>query len=140
MRLPIDVALLPKPSMAREPKLHLTRVLEQLRVCREVAAENIKQKQQKYAEQHDKKAEPTNVTLGSKVWLYCSRVPKGKSPKLLQKWTGPYTVIQQGPNNTFKLRNDETHKIVKPALEWNSSRIRFTAEKVTHWLNGKERS
>jgi hypothetical protein len=28
-------------------------------------------------------------------------------------------------------------KIVKPAGEWNSSRIRYTKEKVTYWLNGK---
>lgn len=42
--------------------------------------------------------------VGSTVWLFCSHVPKGKSPKLLQKWVGPYSVIYQGPNHTFKLR------------------------------------
>ncbi len=33
---------------------------------------------------------------------------------------------------------DENQKIIKPALEWNSSRIIFTTEKVEHWLNGKK--
>ena len=32
---------------------------------------------------------------------------------------------------------DESQKIVKPAGEWNSSRIIFTPERVEHWLNGK---
>ncbi len=31
---------------------------------------------------------------------------------------------------------DESKKIVKPAGEWNSSKIIFTTEKVEHWLNG----
>lgn len=33
---------------------------------------------------------------------------------------------------------DNSQKIVKPALEWNTSRIIFTTEKVEHWLNGKK--
>lgn len=33
---------------------------------------------------------------------------------------------------------DESQKIVKPALEWNTSRIIFTPKKVEHWLNGKK--
>ncbi|MFC2107419.1 DUF1080 domain-containing protein [Bacteroidota bacterium] len=33
---------------------------------------------------------------------------------------------------------DKKQKIVKAAGEWNSSRIKFTPEKVEHWLNGKK--
>lgn len=33
---------------------------------------------------------------------------------------------------------DLTQKIVKPAMEWNTSRIVFTTDKVEHWLNGKK--
>lgn len=33
---------------------------------------------------------------------------------------------------------DKNQKIVKPAGEWNTSRIRFTPELVEHWLNGKK--
>ena len=32
---------------------------------------------------------------------------------------------------------DNNNKIVKPAGEWNTSRIVFTEEKAEHWLNGK---
>jgi len=32
---------------------------------------------------------------------------------------------------------DKSNKIVKPAGEWNTSRIRFTPDLVEHWLNGK---
>ena len=33
---------------------------------------------------------------------------------------------------------DKDQKIVKPAGEWNTSRIRFTPELVEHWLNGNK--
>ena len=33
---------------------------------------------------------------------------------------------------------DAEQKIIKPAGEWNSTRIIFTPEKVEHWLNGKK--
>ncbi len=33
---------------------------------------------------------------------------------------------------------DEGQKIVKPAGEWNTSRIIFTPERVEHWLNGNK--
>ncbi|SIS84913.1 protein of unknown function [Zobellia uliginosa] len=33
---------------------------------------------------------------------------------------------------------DKGQKIVKPAGEWNTSRIIFTPENVEHWLNGKK--
>ena len=33
---------------------------------------------------------------------------------------------------------DNNQKIVKPAGDWNTSRIRFTPELVEHWLNGKK--
>ena len=33
---------------------------------------------------------------------------------------------------------DESQKIIKPAGEWNNSRIIFTPENVEHWLNGKK--
>lgn len=33
---------------------------------------------------------------------------------------------------------DESLKNVKPAGEWNTSRVRFTGEKVEHWFNGKK--
>ena len=33
---------------------------------------------------------------------------------------------------------DLSQKTVKPAMEWNTSRIIFTEEKVEHWLNGKK--
>ena len=49
----------------------------------------------------------------------------------LQEWqkTGADYAMHTPDNNV---------KIVKPAGEWNTSKIRFTDELVEHWLNGKK--
>ncbi|CAG2257086.1 Transmembrane protein 41A-A,Transmembrane protein 41A-B,Transmembrane protein 41A [Mytilus edulis] len=113
MRLPIDVSLIPKQTMPRETKQHVNELVNRLKLYREVAAKNQKEKQDKYTFQHDKKAVQPTFVAGAKVWLYCSRTPKGKNHKLVQRWTGPYRILYKGPNNTFKIKNTETQKEVK---------------------------
>ncbi|VDI84177.1 Hypothetical predicted protein [Mytilus galloprovincialis] len=104
MRLPIDVSLIPKQTMPRETKQHVNELL--LLKTRKKNKTNIPFNTTKKAVQ------PTFVA-GAKVWLYCSRTPKGKNHKLVQRWTGPYRILYKGPNNTFKIKNTETQKEVK---------------------------
>ncbi|MEZ4946083.1 MAG: DUF1080 domain-containing protein [Cyclobacteriaceae bacterium] len=49
-------------------------------------------------------------------------------PDKLQKW--------QTVGADYAMYDPADDKIVKPAGEWNESRIRFTPEKVEYWLNG----
>lgn len=100
MRLPIDVSLIPKQTMPRETKQHVNELVNRLKLYREVAAKNQKEKQDKYTFQHDKKAVQPTFVAGAKVWLYCSRTPKGKNHKLVQRWTGPYRILYKGPNTS----------------------------------------
>ncbi|CAC5372486.1 Retrovirus-related Pol polyprotein from transposon 297,Retrovirus-related Pol polyprotein from transposon 17.6 [Mytilus coruscus] len=116
MRLPIDVSLIPKQTMPKETKQHVNELVNRLKLYREVAAKNQKDKQDKYTTQHDKNAVQPTFLAGAKVWLYCSRTPKGKSHKLVQRWTGPYRIMYKGPNNTFKIKNTETQKEVKSLI------------------------
>ena len=57
-----------------------------------------------------------------RVWLYCSKVPVGKAPKLHRKWVGPYFISQTGPNHTFKLRNCSDNKEIKSMI--NATRLK----------------
>ncbi|MEM1319565.1 MAG: DUF1080 domain-containing protein [Bacteroidota bacterium] len=52
-------------------------------------------------------------------------------PEPLQDW-------QQLGADYAMYSADIERKIVKPAGEWNSSRIVFTPQKVEHWLNGEK--
>ena len=90
MRLPIDTVLLPKDHLSQDCKIHLGRILQNLEVCRKLAGDNIKAAQDKYKHQHDKRSQLPSFRPAQRVWLYCTKVPPGKAPKLHRKWVGPY--------------------------------------------------
>lgn len=113
MRLPVDTVLQPKDHLPQDYKIHLGRMLQNLETCRKLAKENIERAQQKYKHQYDKRAKPTTFRTAQRVWLYCTKVPTGRAPKLHRKWVGPYYITMMGPNNTFKLRNAITNFEVK---------------------------
>jgi len=122
MRLPIDTALVPKDHLSQGHKEFLTSMLHNLEKARQMAAKNIQDAQQKYKRQHDKRAQLPDFRPAQRVWLYCTKVPIGKAPKLHRKWVGPYYITQVGPNHTFKLRHCGTNKEVKSLV--NARRLK----------------
>ncbi|KAK3100396.1 hypothetical protein FSP39_019236 [Pinctada imbricata] len=123
MRLPIDTALIPKPSLTRGHQLFLSDTIESMRLYHKIIQENSERAKQQNKEQYDRRAAPSTYRPGMKVWLFCSKVPTGISPKLHQKWTGPYTITQRGPNNTFELRRDLDNKILKSFVHSNRLKV-----------------
>ena len=113
MRLPIDTVLQPKDHLPQDHKVHLSRILQNLEVCRKIAGENIKDAQDKYKYQYDKRSKVPEYRPAQRVWLYCTKVPVGKAPKLHRKWVGPYYITMMGPNHTYRLRNVRTNLEVK---------------------------
>ena len=122
MRLPIDTLLQPKDHLNQDCKIHLGRILQNLEVCRKLAGENIKAAQDKYKYQHDKRSQLPSFQPAQRVWLYCTKVPPGKAPKLHRKWVGPYYITMIGPNHTFRLRNAQTNLEVKSLV--NAARLK----------------
>ena len=122
MRLPIDTVLQPKDHLNQDYKVHLGRVLQNLEICRKLAGENIKAAQEKYKYQHDKYSQLPKYRPAQRVWLYCTKVPQGKAPKLHRKWVGPYYITMIGPNHTFRLRNAQTNLEVKSLV--NAARLK----------------
>ena len=122
MRLPIDTALIPKPTLAQDFRRHLSKVLQNLEISRKIAADNIRKAQEKYKEQYDKRSGMPTFQPADRVWLYCSKVPVGKAPKLHRKWVGPYFISQTGPNHTFKLRKCSDNKEIKSMI--NATRLK----------------
>ena len=122
MRLPIDTVLQPKDHLTQDHKVHLSRILQNLEVCRKIAGENIKDAQSKYKFQYDKRSKVPEYRPAQRVWLYCTKVPVGKAPKLHRKWVGPYYITMLGPNHTYKLRNVRTNLEVKSLV--NAMRLK----------------
>ena len=122
MRLPIDTVLQPKDHLPQDYKVHLSRILQNLEVCRKLAGENIKAAQDKYKYHYDKRAKVPDYRPAQRVWLYCTKVPVGKAPKLHRKWVGPYYITMLGPNYTYRLRNVRTNAEVRSLV--NAMRLK----------------
>ena len=120
-RTPIDTAL--NPVVERKThQQHLDQVMEGLIPSREIAKENRIKAQQIYKAQYDKKAKQPDFRVGKLVWLYCQKTPQGLSPKLHQKWTGPYYISIAHPNFTYKLHRCDNNRPVKSLV--NAARIK----------------
>ena len=118
-RLPLDTALIPSTNLNQTTEQHLNRILENQKVVKEIVSENLLRAQAKYKAQHDKRAENPKYEVRSNVWLYDARTPKGLSPKLINRWTGPYYVSEKLSEVNFRLRNLKTHKAVKAVVHAN---------------------
>ena len=68
-----------------------------LRKVHKHVANNISLAQKRQKEDYDKatKVESTQLKPGDWVWLNSKAIPKGKSRKFHQEWTGPYEVLHQ---------------------------------------------
>jgi hypothetical protein len=59
---------------------------------RQIAKENIEEKQKKYKEQQDKKGKEYDFSMGQEVW-YLERNFLGKNKKFAPKYCGPANII-----------------------------------------------
>jgi len=66
--------------------------LQILQKARQIAKENISEKQKQYKEQHDKTAKDHKFSIGQKVW-YLETNFLGRNKKLAPKYCGPATII-----------------------------------------------
>ena len=67
MRLPCDTSLTPKSTLSANFKTHPSNVLQNLEIARKIAAENIKNAQEKYKEQYDKKTDEPRYRPADRV-------------------------------------------------------------------------
>ena len=73
------------------------------------AGENVKKAQEKHAKQYNKNVRPINYTVGQKVLI--KNIPKpGLSPKLQDKYAGPFFVTKVLDNDVYILRECSTNK------------------------------
>ena len=107
--------------------------IDNIKLSRKIAHENILRHQQQYKEYYDRNSAEPNYKINDLVWLYDPTTPVGFSKKLKPRWKGPYRISQLGPNCTYRLRHYYTDlptdtlinaPRIKPAhLPWES-RIR----------------
>ena len=128
MRLPIDTSLIPRGTLSKDFRTHLSNVLQNLEVSRKIATENILKAQDKYKTQYDERTDIPSFQPADRVWLFCTKVPIGKAPKLHRKLIGPYYIANIGPNHTFKLRRCSDNREVKSMINTTRLKLYFDPE------------
>ena len=73
-------------------------------------------------ERYDKNTKVPEFRLRDRVLLNEHVVPVGRSPKLVDKYNGPYYITECGPNVIYKLRRCSDQKEVKAMV--NASNLR----------------
>ena len=82
-RLPIDAALLiPDKNLSNSVAELCARIVGNLEEAQKIISSNTQLAQQRMKEQYDKTAAPVQYDVGSKVWVFIPKKPKGLSKKL----------------------------------------------------------
>ncbi|CAC5378737.1 unnamed protein product [Mytilus coruscus] len=113
MKLPFDIALIPKDNLSQATKDHIKDIQLNLEIVHEMAKENDKRHKAYDKERHDQKAKIPDFEAGDLVLKAINKVPVGESRKLYDKFEGPYRIQYVGENYTYKLldtRNNKPHK------------------------------
>ena len=122
MRLPIDTTLLPKDDTPPDVYRHLEDLVEDFEVIHDMAKQNIQRAQEEQKKYHDRKAVKPSFQLEDMVWLENKNKTVGLCPKLQPKYLGPYYITDVNENNTYELRDCQTHKPIKSRV--NADRLK----------------
>jgi hypothetical protein len=122
MTLPIDVSLLPQEHITQAPKEFVDAVLKKIKITREIARENLQRAQESMKEKHDQSAHDSTLNIIQCVLLKQEHIAPGRKKKLEVKWVGPYYIVRRAHNDTYIIRNCETHKEHKSPV--NASRLK----------------
>ena len=79
MNLPVNTALIPKPTMSQDAKQYFEELLERLKMAKDIAISNMQLAQAKSKQYHDQKAKEPDLALHDRVLLKESHVPTGLS-------------------------------------------------------------
>ena len=120
MHTPVDVELMPRKTLQPRLQQYLQDRIYNVKLFRQITAENIKRHQAEYKEDHDKHkhiAEP-HLEEGQLVLMSDEAVPVGHAPKLHPPFKGPFTIVTCGPHYTYLLED-------------------INGKRLTHAINGR---
>ncbi|CAC5402687.1 unnamed protein product [Mytilus coruscus] len=123
MNLPLDTNLIPKPDINKNLVHHIKNVLDNLKIARTLATENLKHAQEYQKLHYDKNTELPTFEIQDQVLLYSPKVPVGLSSKLHRKFDGPFYIARKGLNHTYKLRRCSNNKELKSMI--NANRLKL---------------
>ena len=106
--LPVDLIMEEPPEEPGEEPPNLSGyaadLLERMHMVNEAARKVMTQQMVSQKRQYDQNVRLTCYQPGEVVWLHHMAGKKGRSPKLLRKWTGPYVIRTKISEVTYRIQ------------------------------------
>jgi transposase InsO family protein len=102
---PIDLLFGPPPNTSHENYVdYVTGLRHKLIKANEFCRKHLKKSQIKRSAYYNKKMHNLSLKVGSLVWVFTPSKKKGLSPKLSSPWKGPYEIVDQLSDVTYRIR------------------------------------
>ena len=88
----------------------ITNTADALINAQQIATDNIETAHARQKAQYDRRHTPTQLQPGQRVMLYTPRNVPGLSSKLLEHWSGPYTILERVGEQTYALKNENGNR------------------------------
>ena len=104
--LPVDLVLEGTPDEEREANQSqfAARLQDKMQTAHEAAREHMTQQMVTQKRQYDQNVHLVDYQEGQVVWLHHHLRKKGRSPKLMRPWTGPYLILTKLSQVTFRIQ------------------------------------
>ena len=104
-RLPIELAYGTSETATHSPNEYAAALQKSLGSAFEQVRKNFKLRLCRQKDFYDRKVHGQHYRRDALVWLHSSVVPKGQSRKLHHPWTGPYRVVKQLSDVTYRIQH-----------------------------------
>ncbi len=111
-RLPADIIVDSHPNdhtcqpTLSNPTAYTRDLGKRLRILQQEASKRIRRSQARQKRNYDKDAFSQSFQVGARVWLYTPQRRRGRSPKLMHNWHGPYTIVRQTSEVDYEVLSD----------------------------------
>ena len=113
-RLPVDVEFgIPSLDTGMDISYYPDMLRDKLATARIIAQENIAKSQERSSKYYNEKRKASDFKVNDDVLVYNPRSYKGKTNKILHRFTGPFRIIEVRPNNTVKIQSLSGRKLKK---------------------------
>ena len=103
-RLPVDVIFGTSPSDPQSPSEYAVTLQKHLMSAYESVRKTGNNQHQRQKEYYDKKIHGDPHAVGDLVWVFNPKVPKNNHRKLFHPWTGPFKVLKQLSECTYRVQ------------------------------------
>ena len=103
-RLPVDIMFGTNKPEPQSPNEYAAALKKQLTTAFDIARDQMSRQHVRQKEYYDQKLHGKPYQKGDLVWLHSSVVKRGHHRKLHHPWTGPYQVLKQISDATYRIK------------------------------------